>query len=110
MFVMFANVCQVCQYDCQINRISRTMILLVKIRRWGKGTRAGSFPVPPFQNKQEPALFQFPPFKITSFIFVLRVITAKCVMLRCKVCKEQICSELSICSPRQTSLHCDNVK
>ena len=31
------------------------------------------------------ALFQFPPFKIPSIIFVLRVITAKRVMLRCKV-------------------------
>ena len=31
------------------------------------------------------ALFQLPPFKIPSFMFVLRVITAKCVMLRCKV-------------------------
>ena len=26
-----------------------------------------------------------PPFKIPSFMFLLRVITAKCVMLRCKV-------------------------
>ena len=33
----------------------------------------GSFPVPP------------PLFKIPSFMFVLRVITAKRVMLRCKV-------------------------
>ena len=40
----------------------------------GKGKRArGSFPVSP------------PPFKISSFMFVLRVITAKCVMLRCKI-------------------------
>ena len=30
-------------------------------------------------------LFSSPPFKIPSFMFVLRVITAKCVMLRCKV-------------------------
>ena len=29
--------------------------------------------------------FPVPPFKIPSFMFVLRVITAKCVMLRCKV-------------------------
>ena len=35
-------------------------------------SKTGSFPVPP-------------PFKIPSFMFVLRVITAKCVMLRCKV-------------------------
>ena len=59
---------------------------------------SGSFPVSP------------PPlFKIPSFMFDLRVITAKCVMLRCKV-EEQICSELSICSPRQISLHYDSVK
>ena len=44
------------------NRIARTIILLVKM-----------------------ALFQFPPFKIPSFMFVLRVITAKCEKLRCKV-------------------------
>ena len=31
------------------------------------------------------ALLQFTPFKIPSFMFVLRVITAECVMLRCKV-------------------------
>ena len=31
------------------------------------------------------ALLQFPPFKKPSFMFVLRVITAKFVMLRCKV-------------------------
>ena len=31
------------------------------------------------------ALFQLPPFKIPSVMFVLRVITAKRVMLRCKV-------------------------
>ena len=31
------------------------------------------------------ALFQSPLFKIPSFMYVLRVITAKCVMLRCKV-------------------------
>ena len=31
------------------------------------------------------ALFQSPLFKIPSFMFDLRVITAKCVMLRCKV-------------------------
>ena len=30
-------------------------------------------------------LSSFPPFKIPSFMFVLRVITAKRVMLRCKV-------------------------
>ena len=28
-----------------------------------------------------------PPFKIPSFMYVSRVITAKCVMLRCKVCR-----------------------
>ena len=54
-----------------------------------------------------PALFQFPPFKIPSFMFDLRAIAAKCVMLRCKY-EEQICSALSICSPRQISLHYDN--
>ena len=32
----------------------------------------------------------------------------KCVIL--KKYEEQICSELSICSPRQIALHCDNVK
>ena len=31
------------------------------------------------------ALFQLPPFKIPSFMFVLHVIMAKRVMLRCKV-------------------------
>ena len=31
------------------------------------------------------ALFQFPPFKIPGFVFVLQVITAKNLMLRCKV-------------------------
>ena len=31
------------------------------------------------------ALFQFAPFKIPNFMLVLRVITAKCVMLRCYV-------------------------
>ena len=29
------------------------------------------------------ALFQFPPFKLPSFMVILRVVTAKCVMLRC---------------------------
>ena len=35
------------------------------------------------QNKVD--FFQFPPFKIPSFMFVLSVATAKCVKLRCKV-------------------------
>ena len=30
------------------------------------------------------ALFQYPPLKIPSFMFDLRVFTAQCVMLRCK--------------------------
>ena len=50
-----------------------------------------------------------PFFKIPSFTYVLRVITAKCVMLRCKY-EAQICSQLSISSPRQILLHYDNVK
>ena len=36
------------------------------------------------------AIFQFPPFKIPSFMFVIRVITAKCVMLRCKVSRTNL--------------------
>ena len=37
-------------------------------------------------RKNKTRLFSsFPPFKLPSFIFVLRVITAKCVILRCKV-------------------------
>ena len=39
-----------------------------------------------FRNRVgQAALFQFPPFKKPSFMLVLRVITAKCVMLRCKL-------------------------
>ena len=53
--------------------------------------------------------FPVSPFKIPSFMFVLRVITAKCVCYAVKY-EEQICSQLSICSPRQISLHYDNVK
>ena len=34
--------------------------------------------------------FPVPPFKIPSFMFVLCVITAKCVMLRCKVWKRNL--------------------
>ena len=36
-------------------------------------------------GKETKRLFFIPPFKIPSFMFTLRVITAKCVMLRCKV-------------------------
>ena len=34
---------------------------------------------------RKPGSFPVPLFKIPSFMYVLRVITAKCVMLRCKV-------------------------
>ena len=37
------------------------------------------------KSKKMTGSFPVPPFKIPSFMFVLRVITAKCVMLRCKV-------------------------
>ena len=60
------------------------------------------------------ALLQFPLFKILSFKFVLRVITAKCVRCYAVKYEELICSQLSICSSRvqncRFSLHCDKVK
>ena len=38
-----------------------------------------------FQSRNIIWLFLRPPFKIPSFLFALGIITAKCVMLRCKV-------------------------
>ena len=57
------------------------------------------------------ALFQFPPplskYRVLCLFYVLLRLNAWCYALKCE---EQICSELSICSPRKISLLYDHVK
>ena len=51
-----------------------------------------------------------PVFKRPSFMFVLYVLLRLNAWFYAVKYEEQICSQLSICSPRQILLHYDNVK
>ena len=65
----------------------------------------GSFPVPPFQNTEFYELFSSSPpskYRILCLFYVLLRLNAWFYAVKYE---EQICSELSICSPRQISLH-----
>ena len=57
---------------------------------------SGSFPVPPFQNSEVLYLF-YVLLRLNVWSYAVKY-------------EEQICSDLSICSPRQISLPRDNVK
>ena len=56
----------------------------------------GSFPVPPLSK-----------YRVLCLFYVLLRLNAWCYAVKYE---EQICSELSICALRQTSLHYDSVK
>ena len=58
---------------------------------------------------RERALFQFllSKYRVLCLICVLLRLNARCYAVKYE---EQICLELTICSPRQISLHYDNVK